>query len=340
MTNKKHLRIGIVGATGLMGQELLTVLTELDLPIGDIHLAASKSSVGEEIECMGKSYPVVALTPDFFENMNLCFFYATPEVSEQFVPIALDRGCYVIDQNELIGDEFQTMVVPEVNVRALDREDSRYVRNPSSISIPLSIVLSPLSKAYQIEEVFVATYQSVSTRGQRGIEELTRQITGMLNYHEVESDVFPQRIAFNLIPNMGGLSEDGDSWEELRVAKELRSMLQSNTLNAHVHMVQVPTYIGAGMAVTVRCKEDMTVDDVRAVLSESEGVKFIDAPSKQTYPVLLDVQGQDEVLVGRIRVPSVQPNVLSFWVVNDNLKKGSTLNSAQIAKHIVDRFFS
>ncbi|MCB0327326.1 MAG: aspartate-semialdehyde dehydrogenase [Bdellovibrionales bacterium] len=337
MSNEKKYKVGIVGATGLVGQELITLLTEREFPIENVRLAASKNSIGEDFQCMGKTYQVEILSTDFFENLDLCFFCASPKISEEYAAIALDRGCFVIDKNVIDGQEYRSVVVPEVNIEDLHSMSSKYVRNPSSITIPLALVLSLLAPVYRPKRVFASSYQSVSAEGQRGIEELTSQVGAMFSYQETQSKVFPQRIAFNLIPNVGGLGPEGFSYEEKRVEEELQQVLHRPDLHSHFHLTYVPTFIGSGISLSVECERAIDVEEVRALLCDSKTVKVIDSPGKGAYPVLLDVQGQDEVFVGRIRTKTEDPKVLDLWIVNDNLKRGGALNFVQLAENFISK---
>ncbi len=329
--------VAVVGATGAVGREFLSILGERGFPLRELRPLASERSDGTRVECGGESIPVRKLSPESFSGVDLAFFSAGSAISREFAPVAARQGALVIDNTSAFRLEDDVpLAVPEVNPKFLSERPSRsLISVPNCTTIQLVMALAPLQKAFGLKRVVVSTYQAVSGAGRRAMEELSSQVAELMRSGEVEPKVFPRRIAFDLIPQIGDFREDGSCFEEEKICAETRKILGDASLGMSATTVRVPTFHGHAESVNLETTRPVDPNEARAALAEAEGVTVMDAPNLNVYPVLNDVQGKDDVMVGRIRKDASRPNCLNLWIVSDNLRKGAALNGVQIAETLV-----
>jgi aspartate-semialdehyde dehydrogenase len=324
-------KVGVVGATGAVGRALIEILTERKHHFSEVRLAASENSVGQTIEIRGVEKMVDPLSEDFFDGLQVVFFCAGSSISQKWAPVATQAGCWVIDNSSFYRqDPDVPLVVPEVNGFDLEQAPTKgIVANPNCTTIGLLTAMAPIHAQIQLKHMVVSTYQSVSGAGQKGIDELSKQVISIFNYEDAKTDVFNQRIAFNLIPQIGPFDGNGDTQEELKMKNEAQKMLHAPKLQVDVTSVRVPTFVGHAMTVYATSEENFELAELQEALSTAPGVTYLDAPDKGVFPVLTDAQAKDDVYVGRLRKGS-QEKSFQAWLVSDNLRKGAALNAVQI----------
>ncbi|MCB1198893.1 MAG: aspartate-semialdehyde dehydrogenase [Deltaproteobacteria bacterium] len=333
--NIEDLHIGIIGATGVVGQQVMEIMESRGLLPKQLHLAASKHSAGETRTYMGKDIEVEELTKDFFGQVDIAIASAGSKVSEKFLTPELIHHTVIIDNCSFYRmDKDVPLVIPEVNGFELDRAPAKsIIANPNCTTIGMLMALGPIHQQLIVQQVVCSSYQSVSGAGQKGIEELSSQVQSMFQTGDYRHHVFDHRIAFNCLPVIGALDEDGFSDEERKMDRETKKILD-DSIAVTSTCVRVPTFIGHGMSLHVKCEEEVDINEVREILSNAPGVKLIDAPEQNVYPILTDCQGQDDVYVGRVR-PGLDAHSFHLWVVSDNVRKGAALNAVQILEHVI-----
>lgn len=340
----KKYRIGVVGI-GLVGREMIKVLKERNFPIESIRVFATRERT-EEIA--GEKYTVEIATEESFNDLDIVFFAGTEGekgASRLYGWKAVKSGCWVIDN----GDDFRMdprvpLVVPEVNSHHLSKE-KKFISNPNCSTIQMVVALSPLHKKAKIKRIVVSTYQSVSGTGRAAINELFNQTKNLINKTEKTSisnstnNIYPYRIAFNLFPQIGPISEEFEGYykEEVKMIKETRKIFDEPYMNISATCVRVPVFFGHSEAINVEFEKRITAKEAKEILSLAEGIKVVDQPEEGLYPIPINVQGKDEVFVGRIREDPSQPNTLDLWVVADNIRKGAATNAVQIAEELIAR---
>lgn len=324
--------LAVVGATGMVGEELFSILAEHRIRIPHVRALASERSAGEEVEYGDTTVPVEALTHESFHGMQAAIFSAPNDISREFIPIASDAGCVVIDDSSVFRMYPEVpLIVPEVNGEELREFIGQVMATPNCSTTPLVMVLKPLLDRYGLERVVVSTYQSVSGAGRSAYQELSEQTVNLLSGKASEVKVFPHRIAFNLLPQIGKPTESGDSDEELKVVNESRKILGVHNLRVSATAVRVPTFGGHGLSVNIELTDPFeSVEQIRELLDTTAGIKVLDKPESHIYPTNVECIGSDDVLVGRVRRdPSVESG-LNLWIIGDNLRKGAALNALQI----------
>jgi len=324
--------LAIVGATGMVGQELLQILEERKIRVSRILLLASEDSEGETVEVGERSLPIEILTAGSFKDIEVAFFSVPGDVTRRFVPAALEAGTLVIDDSSVYRMHPEVpLVIPEINGATLREFQGKLISQPNCSATPVAMCLRPLQEHFGVERVIVSTYQSVSGAGRKAYEELSAQTVALLNGSPSEPAVFPHPIAFNCLPEIGATLESGATEEEDKIEKELRKLLDQPELRVSATAVRVPTFCGHGASVNVELREDFgSIERVRELFDQFPGLKVLDNTAAHIYPTNLEVTGGDQTMVGRIRRdPSVDFG-LSFWVMTDNLRKGAALNSLQI----------
>ena len=340
---KNKLNIAIVGVTGVVGDTLLTVLEERKFPVGRLYPLASERSAGKTVRFCNKQWDVEELSSFDFSQVDIAFFSAGGSVSEQYVPIATAAGCIVIDNTSCFRYEDDVpLVVPEVNPqRIADYTKRRIIANPNCSTIQMLVALKPLYDAVGITRINVATYQAVSGTGKEAISELIAQMGELLNGRPAKSSVYPQQIAFNVLPHIDEFQDNGYTREEMKMVWETRKILEDDTIMVNPTAVRVPVLYGHSEAIHVELKEPLTADQARKLLSKAPGVKVIDDPAKLKYPTPIQQgAGNDEVFVGRIRQDISHPCGLNMWVVADNIRKGAATNAVQIAEILLKDYLA
>jgi aspartate-semialdehyde dehydrogenase len=331
----EYHRVAIVGATGAVGNTLMSILEERAFPIASLKLLASHRSAGEILTFKDEPIMVEKLTHDSFDDVNLVFSSAGSSISKEFIPTAIDKGCLVIDNTSAFRMDLDTpLVVPEVNMRAAIKHKG-LIANPNCSTIQMVTALKPIYDRVGIKRIVVSTYQSVSGKSGSAVLELVDQTTAALEGRPIEPDKFPHQMAFNVAFDWP-FTDSGDSEEEMKMVVETRKILENDTIAVSATTVRVPVFFAHSESINVETEDKLSAEEVRQLLSESPGVVVMDEPANRKYPLAVDVAGTDEVYVGRIREDRSIENGLNLWVVADNLRKGAALNAIQIAE-MLDR---
>ena len=334
----KKYNIAVVGATGAVGEAMLSILAERKFPEDKIYALASNRSVGKKVEFGNRWLKVEELDEFDFSKVELALFSAGDSVSKIFVPKAVDAGCTVIDNTSCFRYEDDVpLVVPEVNPEAI--ADYRYrgiIANPSSSTIPMVVALKPIYDAVGVTRVNVCTYQAVSGSGKEGIEELAMQTANLLNMKSIVPDAYPRQIAFNVLPQIDAFQENGYTREEMKLVLETRKIMQDDGVLVNPTAVRVPVFYGHSEAIHIETREKIGAEQARALLAQAPGVTVVDELCDGGYPTAVtDAVGEDSTFVGRIREDVSHPRGLDMWVVSDNVRKGAALNGVQIAEILV-----
>jgi len=331
------LKVAVVGATGAVGNEMIRILEERDFPVDQLHLYASQRSEGKKLEFHGSKITVKKLDNDSFKDIDVALFSAGASRSLEFAQIAVQSGAIVIDNSSAFRMESNVpLVVPEVNSHCLNSK-SRIIANPNCSTIQLVVVLNPLNKISRIKRIVVSTYQAVSGAGQKAIDELNLQVKAKTKSEESLPENFPHQIAFNCLPQIDIFLEGGNTKEELKMINETRKILEFDDLPLSATCVRVPVYNSHSESVNIEFYEDMDSEKARAILNGSEGIEVLDDIEKLVYPMPIDISGEDDVYVGRIRDDDSLCNTINLWVVSDNLRKGAALNAVQIAECLLEK---
>jgi aspartate-semialdehyde dehydrogenase len=331
----KTFNIAIAGATGAVGEALLSILKQRKFPIGELVPLASERSAGSKVEFGNRSITVKNLADYDFNGIDIAFFSAGGSVSRVHVPRAADAGAIVIDNtSEFRYQPDVPLVISEVNPHAIEQYRTRgIIANPNCSTMQLLVALAPIHRAVGIERINVATYQSVSGTGHRALEELGRQTAALLNFNDVEAKVYPVQIAFNVIPHGGDFTDNGYTMEEMKIVWETRKILEDESIQVNPTSVRVPVFYGHSEAVHIETKKKITADEARSLLEKAAGVVVVDERKAGGYPTpVTHAAGKDPVFVGRIREDISHPRGLDLWIVADNIRKGAALNAVQIAE--------
>ena len=327
----EHHRVAIVGATGAVGNTLMSILEERAFPFASLKLLASHRSAGEILTFKDQPIMVEELTHDSFNDVDLVFSSAGSSISKEFIPTAIDKGCLVIDNTSAFRMDADTpLVVPEVNMDAAIRHNG-LIANPNCSTIQMVVALKPIYDRVGIKRIVVSTYQSVSGKSGSAVLELVDQTTAALEGRPIEPDKFPHQMAFNVAFDWH-FTDSGDSEEEMKMVVETQKILEDDRIAVSATTVRVPVFFAHSESINVETEDKLSAEEARQLLSESPGVAVIDDPANRKYPLAVDVAGCDEVFVGRIREDRSIENGLNLWVVADNLRKGAALNAIQIAE--------
>lgn len=339
MTQKK-LNVAVAGATGAVGNQMIACLEESDFPIKNLRLLASARSAGRQLRFRGDPIEVEELVEDSFKGVDIAIFSAGGGTSKQFSPIAAQSGCVVVDNSSAWRmDPDVPLVVPEVNPHAIAGYAKKgIIANPNCSTIQMVVALNPIYRKVGIKRIVVATYQAVSGTGKKAINELFDQTRAMINFIDYEKKVYPHRIAFNCLPHIDKFGDNGYTGEEMKMVNETRKIFEDNSIMVSATTVRVPVFYGHSEAVNVETKGPITAQEARALLESAPGVKVVDDPANNAYPMAIDAAGQDLTLVGRIRKDISVENGLDMWVVADNIRKGAATNAVQIAQLLAQNY--
>lgn len=328
------LRVAVVGATGAAGGTVLRILEERGFPVGSLLLLASARSVRRELRFRGETVEVGEATPGAVAGVDICFLAAGAGTSRALAPAVAAAGGVAVDKSSAFRmDPDVPLVVPEVNAETLEGHHG-IVANPNCVATPLSMTLAPLLRAHGLRHVTLATYQAATGAGRNLGDELRSQAAAAVAGRAPEHAVYPHVLHGNVVP--GGWTMEGDDTEEERkVVAETRRVLARPELSISVTTVRVPVEVGHSAAVWVECEEAVDPGRARALLAAAPGVRLVDDPASQGYPMPLDAAGGDEVLVGRVRADLGRPGALAFFWSCDNLRKGAALNAVQVAELVV-----
>jgi|TARA_R110002096_G_scaffold405911_2_gene604064 aspartate-semialdehyde dehydrogenase len=337
----KTYDIAVVGATGAVGETMLSILEQRKFPVGKIYPLASSRSAGNSIRFNGKNVLIGDLADFDFSQVQIGLFSAGGSVSEEYAPKAAAAGCVVIDNTSHFRyDDDIPLVVPEVNPDAIAQYRKRgIIANPNCSTIQMLVALKPIYDAVGIERINVATYQAVSGTGKSAINELAGQTAKLLNGKKADAKVYPKQIAFNVLPQIDVFLENGYTKEEMKMVWETKKIFNDETITVNPTAVRVPVFYGHSEALHIETKEKISAATARELLSNFDGITVMDEHKDGGYPTAVsDSAGNDDVFVGRIREDISHPRGLNLWVVADNVRKGAALNSVQIAELLVKKY--
>jgi aspartate-semialdehyde dehydrogenase len=325
------MKLAIVGATGLVGTELLTVLAERRFPFTELLPVASAKSVGQLVTFQGKQYPVVSMDDAIAARPDVAIFSAGGSVSKEHAPRFAAVGTTVIDNSSAWRmDPTKKLVVPEINADELTADD-KIIANPNCSTIQMVLALSELHKAYKIQRIVVSTYQSVTGTGKKAVDQLMEERAGQ----KASNPAYAHPIDLNVLPHIDVFEANAYTKEEMKMVNETRKILGDDSIRVTATCVRVPALGGHSEAVNVEFAEDFDLSDVRTLISNTPGVELVDDPAQNQYPMPLLSHGRDAVLVGRLRRDESQPRTLNMWIVADNLRKGAATNAVQIAEYLL-----
>ncbi|MBO9540099.1 aspartate-semialdehyde dehydrogenase [bacterium] len=326
--------VAILGATGMVGQEMLRTLLDRGFPARSIKLLASSRTAGSTVTCRGRDFVVELATPEAFEGVELVLASAGGSVSRVLAPEAVKRGAVVVDNtSEFRLHDDVPLVIPEINGHALKNHHG-IIANPNCSTAILLMALAPLRALAKIERVVVTTFQSVSGAGKEAVDELYAQSEAHLEGVALAPQALNKPIAFNLIPHIDVFQDNGYTKEEMKFTHETRKIFEAPDFRISGTCVRVPVAVSHSESVNVEFDRPVSPDEVRAALAGAAGVRVSDEPATSTYPQPTDAAGIDEVLVGRIRGDVSHPNAVNLWVVGDNLRRGAALNAVLIAESL------
>jgi aspartate-semialdehyde dehydrogenase len=324
--------IGILGATGAVGQELIRLLHERNFPLAELRLLASARSAGKTQTYQDKSWTIQEATPESFEGLDACIFSAGGSQSELFAREAVKHGCIVIDNSSAFRmDEDVPLVVPEINPEAAF-EHKGIIANPNCSTIITLMGLYPLHQTFGLKSVIASTYQAVSGSGAGGIVELEQQTRAWAEGGEMKKEVYPHQIAFNLLPHVDVFFDDGYTKEEMKMLNEGRKIMSLPELKVTCTCVRVPVFRAHCISVSAEFEKPVSVEAAREAVAAFEGSELVDDPANLKYPMPLDYSEVVNCGVGRIREDQVFDNGLALWVTGDQVWKGAALNAIQIAE--------
>ena len=323
------MRLAIVGATGMVGKEMLEVLSERNFPLKELIPVASANSCGKTINYLGKEHEIISLNDLLARKVDLALFSAGGKISKEWAQKLAERGVKVIDNSSFWRmSENHKLIVPEINGKELTNEDM-IIANPNCSTIQLVMTLAPLHKKYSVKRVVVSTYQSISGTGKKAVEQLENEELS------IDGDmVYPHPIYKNVLPHCDVFQENGYTKEEMKLTNETKKILDSK-INVSATAVRVPVDGGHSESVNITFENDFEIEELKDVLSSMEGVVVLDNPENNEYPMPINAKGKDDVFVGRIRRDFTQKNTLNMWVVADNLRKGAATNTVQIAEYLL-----
>ncbi len=338
----KKYNVAILGATGAVGQEFLKLIEERNFPFNELKLLASERSAGKVIPFMGKDYIVEAAKPESFQGVQIALF-AGGSASKELAPAAVKHGAVVIDNSSAFRmDPEVPLVVPEVNPEAI-RQHKGIIANPNCSTIIMVMALKPIHNAVKIKRVVVSTYQAVSGGGKEAIDELTNQVTALMENRPVEANILPgaslpkhYQIAFNLLPQIDIFVDEDYTKEEMKMVNETHKILNDYSIGITATTVRVPVYRSHSESVNIELDGPLSPQAARDLLAGFPGVIVQDDPAEMIYPMPLFTSDKNEVFVGRIRADKTVPHGLNMWVVGDQIRKGAALNAVQIAEYMVE----
>ncbi|VEG92341.1 aspartate-semialdehyde dehydrogenase [Legionella spiritensis] len=331
----RRLNVAIAGVTGAVGETFVKVLEERQFPVDTLYPLASERSLDKTILFRNKKLAVTNLADFDFAKADIALFSAGGDLSRQYAPIAAQAGCVVVDNSSCFRYESDIpLVVPEVNAHRIAEYTNRgIIANPNCSTIQMVVALKPLHDAVGIKRINVVTYQAVSGTGKKAISELVNQIGELLNGRPVKTAVYPQQIAFNVLPHIDEFQDNGYTREEMKMVWETHKIMEDDSILINPTTVRVPVLYGHSEAIHLEFKSPLSAEEARKLLGKAPGVKVVDNPAKLQYPTpITHAVGRDEVFVGRIRQDINDPCGLNLWVVADNIRKGAATNAVQIAE--------
>ena len=327
------MKLAIVGATGLVGQEVLKVLEERNVEFDELYLVASAKSVGQNMKFKGKEYTIKSIEEGCKLAADVAIFSAGGGTSLEWAPRYAEMGTIVIDNSSAWRmDPTKKLIVPEINGHVLTNED-RIIANPNCSTIQMVLALAPLHRKYKLKRIVVSTYQSVTGTGKDAVQQMMEERKGITNGIKV----YPHKIDLNALPHIDSFLDNGYTKEEMKMVNETRKILEDQTIGVTSTTVRIPTIGGHSEAVNAEFYTDFDLKEVRNILENSSGVIVQDDVKNNIYPMPISSHGKDEVFVGRIRRDESQPKTLNMWIVADNLRKGAATNAVQIAEFLMEK---
>ncbi len=325
------MKVAVVGATGLVGSQMLAVLAERRFPLTELLPVASARSVGQTVTYQDKSYTVISMDDAIAQRPDIAIFSAGGSTSLEYAPKFAEVGTTVIDNSSAwrMNPDYR-LVVPEINASVLTEND-KIIANPNCSTIQMVVALAPLHKKYRVERIVVSTYQSVTGTGKAAVDQMMNERAG-----KEGPTVYPHPIDMNVLPHIDVFFNNGYTKEEMKMVNETRKIFGDDSIRVTATAVRVPTVGGHSEAVNVEFAEEYELDEVRQLLSEAPGVVVQDDVQRNEYPMPINAHHRDEVFVGRLRRDETQPKTLNMWVVSDNLRKGAATNAVQIAEYLVE----
>jgi len=325
------MKVAVVGATGLVGSEILKVLAERNFPVTELIPVASERSVGKQVEFKGKQYTVVGFDDAIKMQPNVAIFSAGGGTSLELAPKFAAAGITVVDNSSAWRmDETKKLVVPEINAHTLTHED-KIIANPNCSTIQMVVVMNPLHKKYKIKRVVVSTYQSVTGTGKAAVDQLFAEREGRTDVPAV----YPHKIDLNVLPHIDVFLDNGYTKEEMKMVNETKKIMMDDSIQVTATTVRIPTIGGHSESVNIEFENDFDIEEMKHILAAEEGIIIQDDPKNAIYPMPITAHGKDEVFVGRIRRDFTQPNTVNMWIVADNLRKGAATNAVQICEALV-----
>lgn len=326
------MKLAVVGATGLVGGEILKVLEERNFPVDELLPVASEKSVGKEVYFKGNAYKIVSADDAIAAKPDIAIFSAGGSTSLALAPKFAEAGTTVVDNSSAWRmDPTKKLIVPEINADVLE-DDDKIIANPNCSTIQMVLALSALHKKYKIKRIVVSTYQSVTGTGKAAVDQLMQEREG-----EEATKVYPHPIDMNVLPHIDVFFDNGYTKEEMKMVNETQKIFGDKSIRVTATTVRVPAIGGHSEAVNVEFEKEFELDEVRLLLSETPGVVVQDDVKNNIYPMPIHAHGKDEVFVGRLRRDETQPKTLNMWIVADNLRKGAATNAVQIAEYLVER---
>ncbi|MEP0986248.1 aspartate-semialdehyde dehydrogenase [Ekhidna sp.] len=325
------MKVAVVGASGLVGQKMLQIMSERSFPLNELLPVASERSVGKTISYNGKEYKIISMEDAIAAKPDIALFSAGGSVSLEYAPKFAESGTVVIDNSSAWRmDVSKKLIVPEVNGNVL-RIDDRIIANPNCSTIQMVVALKPLHDAFKIKRIVVSTYQSVTGSGKGAVDQLEGERAG----RDVKK-VYPHKIDMNALPHIDVFQENGYTKEEMKMIKETIKIMGDDSIKVTSTCVRIPTVGGHSEAVNVEFENEYSLEQVYTILSKASGVTVVDDPTNNQYPMPLNAHDKDDVFVGRIRRDETQPKTLNMWIVSDNLRKGAATNTIQIAEYMLE----
>ncbi len=335
---RQRFDVAVVGATGAVGETILSILAERKFPIRNIYALASERSAGKRVEFGSQQLVVQDLAKFDFSQVNIGLFSPGASVSKIYAPIAAEAGCVVIDNtSQFRYDDDKPLVIPEVNAHAISEyKATNIIANPNCSTIQMLVALKPIHDSVEITRLNVCTYQAVSGTGKEAIEELGGQTARLLNGQPIQPSVYPKQIAFNALPHIDTFQENGYTKEEMKMVWETQKIMGDSSIRVNPTCVRIPVFYGHSEAIHLETKSPISADQARHLLGVAPGIVVLDEHQDGGYPTAVtESAGTDAVFVGRIRQDISTDNGLNMWVVSDNVRKGAALNTVQIAECLV-----
>ena len=324
------MKVAVVGATGLVGGEILKVLAERNFPVTELIPVASERSVGKQVEFKGKQYTVVGFDDAIKMKPNVAIFSAGGGTSLELAPKFAAAGITVVDNSSAWRmDPTKKLIVPEINAHTLTPED-KIIANPNCSTIQMVVVMNPLHKINKIKRVVVSTYQSVTGTGKAAVDQLFAEREGRTDVPAV----YAHKIDLNVLPHIDSFLDNGYTKEEMKMVNETKKIMMDDSIQVTATTVRIPTIGGHSESVNIEFTDAIDVQEVKDILSKEEGIIVQDDPKNNIYPMPITAHGKDEVFVGRIRRDESQANTLNMWIVADNLRKGAATNAVQIVEYL------